>query len=87
MELDFFLCHERSPGVAIILGITIGRGAGILLFGFVADLIGGSRSLLEDILFRVRELELREPDSTRVVRLETRRPEAAQDPEVRRASR
>ena len=34
-------------------------GFQILLIGLVADLIGGSRKLLEDLLYRVRSLELR----------------------------
>jgi hypothetical protein len=35
------------------------------MIGLVADLIGGSRKLLEDLIYRVRLLELREPERAR----------------------
>jgi hypothetical protein len=38
--------------------------------GLVADLIGNNRSLLEDTLFRVRELELRLGNGPDVERLD-----------------
>jgi len=41
-----------------------------MLIGLVADLIANNRSLLEDTLFRVRELELRLGDGPDVVRLD-----------------
>jgi glycosyltransferase involved in cell wall biosynthesis len=58
--------HIQSLILAAVLVIV---GYQTLLIGLVADLIGGSRSLLEDTLFRVRELELRLGDAPTVVRL------------------
>jgi len=48
--------HVQSLILAAVLVIV---GFQTMLIGLVADLIGSSRSLLEDTLFRVRELELR----------------------------
>lgn len=48
--------HVQSLILAAVLVIT---GFQTMLIGLVADLIGSSRSLLEDTLFRLRELELR----------------------------
>ena len=39
-------------------------GFQVLLIGLVADLIGGSRKLLEDVLYRVRQLEIERPFAT-----------------------
>ncbi|HEV7732189.1 MAG TPA: glycosyltransferase family 2 protein [Candidatus Binatia bacterium] len=58
--------HIQSLILAAVLMIT---GFQTMLIGLVADLIGSSRSLLEDTLFRVREIELRlgaEPDVQRL---------------------
>ncbi len=38
-------------------------GFQVLLIGLVADLIGGSRKLLEDVLYRVRQLEIERPSA------------------------
>ncbi len=59
--------HIQSLILAAVLLIV---GFQTLLIGLVADLIGGNRSLLEDTLFRVRELELRLGDGPDVVRLD-----------------
>ena len=48
--------HIQSLILAAVLLII---GFQTMLIGLVADLIGANRSLLEDTLFRVRELELR----------------------------
>jgi glycosyltransferase involved in cell wall biosynthesis len=57
--------HVQSLILAAVLLII---GFQTMLIGLVADLIGANRSLLEDSLFRLRELELRlgnGPDVTR----------------------
>jgi glycosyltransferase involved in cell wall biosynthesis len=51
------LGHLQSLILSAVLMIV---GFQVLLIGLVADLIGGSRKLLEDVLYRVRLLELRE---------------------------
>jgi glycosyltransferase involved in cell wall biosynthesis len=51
--------HIQSLILAAVLLIV---GFQTMLIGLVADLIGSSRSLLEDTLVRVRELELRNGD-------------------------
>jgi glycosyltransferase involved in cell wall biosynthesis len=58
--------HVQSLILAAVLVIV---GYQTLLIGLVADLIGGNRTLLEDTLFRVREMELRLGDSAEVIRL------------------
>jgi glycosyltransferase involved in cell wall biosynthesis len=50
--------HVQSLILSAVLMIV---GFQILLIGLVADLIGGSRKLLEDLLYRVRALESRQP--------------------------
>jgi glycosyltransferase involved in cell wall biosynthesis len=50
--------HVQSLIFSAVMMIV---GFQILLIGLVADLIGGSRKLLEDLLYRVRALELRQP--------------------------
>jgi glycosyltransferase involved in cell wall biosynthesis len=47
--------HLQSLILSAVLLIV---GFQILLIGLVADLIGGSRRLLEDVIYRVRKLEL-----------------------------
>ena len=59
--------HVQSLILAAVLLII---GFQTLLIGLVADLIGSSRSLQEDTLFRVRELELRLGDAPDVERLD-----------------
>jgi glycosyltransferase involved in cell wall biosynthesis len=53
----------------ILAAVLLIVGFQTILIGLVADLIGQSRSLQEDTLFRVRELELRLGDAPDVVRL------------------
>ena len=50
--------HIQSLILSAVMMIV---GFQILMIGLVADLIGGSRKLLEDVLYRVRSLELRVP--------------------------
>ena len=59
--------HIQSLILAAVLVII---GVQTVLIGLVADLIGSSRSLLEDTLFRVREIELTLGDGSDVVRLD-----------------
>jgi len=63
--------HIQSLILAAVLIIV---GVQTMLIGLVADLIGANRSLLEDALFRVRELELRFGDHPDVVRFAEERP-------------
>jgi glycosyltransferase involved in cell wall biosynthesis len=57
--------HVQSLILAAALTII---GVQTMLIGLVADLIGANRSLLEDALIRVREMELRLGDAPHVVR-------------------
>ncbi len=59
--------HVQSLILAAVLLIV---GFQTMLIGLVADLIGSSRSLQEDTLVRVREIELRLGDGPEVERLE-----------------
>jgi glycosyltransferase involved in cell wall biosynthesis len=52
--------HLQSLILSAVLMIV---GFQVLLIGLVADLIGGSRKLLEDVLYRVRLLELAQPSA------------------------
>jgi len=54
----------------ILSAVLLIVGFQTLLIGLVADLIGASRSLQEDTLVRVREIELRLGDGPDVERLE-----------------
>src|SRR5439155_346729 len=58
--------HIQSLILAAVLIIV---GYQTLLIGLVADLIGGNRSLVEDMLYRVRVMELRMGDGPEAVRL------------------
>ncbi len=58
--------HVQSLILAAVLVII---GVQTMLIGLVADLIGANRSLLEDALIRVRQMELRLGDAPDVVRL------------------
>lgn len=53
------LGHLQSLILSAVLMIV---GFQVVLIGLVADLIGGSRRLLEEVLYRVRVLELRGPN-------------------------
>jgi glycosyltransferase involved in cell wall biosynthesis len=58
--------HVQSLILAAVLLII---GVQTMLIGLVADLIGGTRTLLEDSLFRLRQVELRLGAVPEVVRL------------------
>jgi glycosyltransferase involved in cell wall biosynthesis len=78
--------HVQSLILAAVLLII---GFQTMLIGLVADLIGSSRSLLEDILVRVREVEMRMGDEDELA-LASGDPElirlAPGDPEIVRLS-
>lgn len=59
--------HIQSLILAAVLLII---GVQTMLIGLVADLIGSSRSLQEDTLFRVREIELKLGDGSDAIRLD-----------------
>jgi glycosyltransferase involved in cell wall biosynthesis len=76
--------HVQSLIFGAVLFIV---GVQTILIGLVADLIGSSRSLLEDTLYRVRELELRLGEGADVVRLGGGEPPVPPRLEVRRGQR
>ncbi len=53
---DYHWLHVESRLLAAILMLA---GCQMILTGIVADLINGSRSLLEDVSYRLRRLERR----------------------------
>ena len=65
--------HLQSLMLTVLLIIV---GFQTMLIGLVADLIGSSRSLVEEILVRVRRLEMddKRSDIEKVARVEPRRP-------------
>jgi glycosyltransferase involved in cell wall biosynthesis len=84
--LRFLIAYIEGDGRAghiqsLILGaVLLIVGVQTILIGLVADLIAGNRTLLEDTLYRVRELELRtgeRPDVTRLTQDVTPRLERA----------
>jgi hypothetical protein len=57
----YFLGDGRGNIQSLLLGaLFLGMGAALVVVGLVADLIGVNRMLLEDIRWRVREMELRD---------------------------
>jgi hypothetical protein len=73
--------HIQSLILAAVLLII---GFQTALIGLVADLIGNNRSLLEDALCRIREIELRGGDGPDVIRLVEEEPQEQQRAEARR---
>jgi hypothetical protein len=57
------LGHVQSLNISAVLMIV---GFQVLLIGLLADVISGTRKLLEDLLYRVRrmEIERNQPDDT-----------------------
>ncbi len=45
----------------LIAGVVVIIGVQVLLIGLLADVISANRKLLEDLLYRVRSLELPRP--------------------------
>ncbi len=81
----YLLGHGAGHVQSLILGAVLFIvGFQTISIGLVADLIGNNRSLLEDTLYRVRELELRFGDGPNVVRLAGESPQRL---EVRRGQR
>ncbi|MFN8543082.1 MAG: glycosyltransferase family 2 protein [Candidatus Binatia bacterium] len=70
-----FLVHYLTGGGSghiqslILSAVLLIIGFQMAMFGMVADLIGSTRSLLEDTLFRVREIELAIGGDPEVVRI------------------
>lgn len=57
----YYLGEGRGNIQSLLLGaLLLGMGAALVVVGLVADLIGVNRMLLEDIRWRVREMELRD---------------------------
>jgi glycosyltransferase involved in cell wall biosynthesis len=61
--LYFFVNNQGSGHVQSLLlaAVLMIVGFQVLLIGLVADVISANRKLLEDLLYRVRSMELREP--------------------------
>ena len=55
--------HLQSVILAAILLIV---GFQVILIGLVADLIGFNRKILEEILFRTKQMELLKPDKINI---------------------
>jgi glycosyltransferase involved in cell wall biosynthesis len=75
--LTYYLSGEGGAGhiqSLILAAVLMIVGFQLLLSGLVADLIGANRTLLEDTLFRVRELELQMGGRPDVVRLASGEP-------------
>jgi hypothetical protein len=53
--------HLQSVVLAAVLLII---GFQVLLIGLVADLIGFNRKILEEVLYRMKQIELLKPDRT-----------------------
>lgn len=65
--LRFLYYYATGTGFGHVQSLILGAvcmivGFQIVLIGLVADLIGGTRKLIEDVLYRVRTLELRLPE-------------------------
>jgi len=54
--------HVQSLIISAVMMIV---GFQVLLIGLVSDMISGSRKLLEDLLYRVRSIELKMNDDVR----------------------
>jgi glycosyltransferase involved in cell wall biosynthesis len=69
ISLRFLYYYVTGTGMGhlqslILSAVLMILGFQIVLIGLVADLMSGSRKLLEDLLYRVRQIELREPGDT-----------------------
>ena len=65
--LYYFLFTFESEGKVqslILSAVLMIVGFQVVLIGLVADVISGMRKLLEDLLYRVRRMELADPDVT-----------------------
>ena len=65
--LYYFLFTFESEGKVqslILSAVLMIVGFQVVLIGLVADVISGMRKLLEDLLYRVKRMELADPDVT-----------------------
>ena len=67
LRFGYYLLHYegfRHPGTLITAAVLVILGFMVLLMGLIADVNAANRKLLEDLLYRVRSLELppREPE-------------------------
>jgi len=65
--LYYFLFTFESEGKVqslILSAVLMIVGFQVVLIGLVADVISSMRKLLEDLLYRVRRMELADPDAT-----------------------
>ena len=76
--------HVQSVILAAVLLIV---GFQVLLIGLLADLIGFNRMILEDVLYRLRKMELAEPGAEPQAEGDADRQEAARQPAARAGSR
>lgn len=62
--LFFYLTGEGSGHLqsVILAAILLIVGFQVLLIGLVADLIGFNRKILEEVLYRIKQLELSIPE-------------------------
>jgi glycosyltransferase involved in cell wall biosynthesis len=70
IRFTYFVLHRdgfRHQGTLIAAAVLMIVGVLVLVIGLLADVISGNRKLLEDLLYRVRTLELppREPERER----------------------
>jgi glycosyltransferase involved in cell wall biosynthesis len=66
--LYYFVFTAYAPGMIqslILSAVLMIVGFQVVLIGLVADVISGNRKLLEDLLYRVRRMELGQPDTSR----------------------
>jgi glycosyltransferase involved in cell wall biosynthesis len=66
--LYYFLFTAYAPGMIqslILSAVLMIVGFQVVLIGLVADVISGNRKLLEDLLYRVRRMELDRPQASR----------------------
>jgi hypothetical protein len=63
--LYYYFFTAYAPGMVqslILSAVLMIVGFQVVLIGLVADVISGNRKLLEDLLYRVRRMELERPD-------------------------
>jgi glycosyltransferase involved in cell wall biosynthesis len=66
--LFYYLFTSYAPGMVqslILSAVLMIVGFQVVLIGLVADVISGNRKLLEDLLYRVRRMELDQPAAQR----------------------
>jgi hypothetical protein len=58
-----WLGPQRYTQSLIAMAVLMILGFQVLVIGLLADVISGNRKLIEDVLYRVRSLELRDSDT------------------------